>query len=120
VIEKGESLSSHRLHGPIAIEMIVGLVREDVKGGLAVLQINLHPPGGMGIVPLYSSRVHAPRLHRCQHLLTGLVGTHPGDHERPQSERLEVPGDVERCTAENAGAVGHHVEQHLADDQRSS
>jgi hypothetical protein len=118
VVEQRKAAGNDQLSSALAVDVVVGLLGEDVKGRLAVLQVDPDDSCGVNGVTLHARRVHAPRLHRGNHLVTRFVGPHPGDHQRLQTEGLQVPGNVEGRSTEHPRPLGHHVEEHLADDER--
>src|SRR5690606_11854182 len=92
---------------------------DDVEAGLARLEDDLDLAGGADRIDLQGARVHAVSVHRPPNLAPRRVVPDPADQQRIETEAGEVPGDVERCSAENATAVLETVEQDLAEHHRA-
>ena len=72
--------------------------------------------GGMPGIALQAALIHAPGTHGAANAPSGLVVADAADEYGGQAEALEVPGDVERSTAQHFASAWKTVEQHFAKD----
>ena len=79
------------------------------------MQGDTHAAGRQRRVGLQAAQVHAPVIHGSADLLTLGIGTDTADEQGGLAQCLQVPGDIEWCTAENLLAVRKVIEQDLAE-----
>src|SRR5690606_36568007 len=92
------------------VDEVVGLPGQDFKAVSLILDMNLYPSRGHFRVNLDSGNIHALVFHAAKGLNAKGVVSQTGDHKRSLTEGCQMPGDVERCAAENR-AVGKNVRQ---------
>jgi hypothetical protein len=73
-------------------------------------------PRGIIREDLDAGGVQSPLLHPAQNLAAGPVIPHRREEDRVRAQGLEMPGYVERGTAEHPGAVRELVEENFPEE----
>src|SRR5690554_3163321 len=93
------------------MNVVPGTVFGNLITGLTSIKADIHPSGRMQPVMLQCLLGQAPALHRLLNLLTKLVIANTADKHRLVSHGLQMPGNIERCTAELIVTVRETVKQ---------
>jgi len=111
MIQKSALQCRHRLLDCAGIDGVVGAIFDDVIRWFIVFETHHDLTGGTLAIRLQAAVVHSPLPHRGANFVALGVSADAADEVRRPTEGLQVPGDIERRSAQHTLAVRKMIEQ---------
>jgi hypothetical protein len=101
------------------VNVIVGLVWEDVESMATGRQLDSNLPGRMPAVALHPGGIHAEPAHGSQQPLAACIVASAGNQSRGQTEGLQMTRHVEGGATKH-GEIGELIYQHFSEEKYQS